>query len=89
MHQLYEGDFNKTMLFELEEQDSSLTVVNDEYVIVENGYLQWPSTMPPLEIDNSKSAPVVLVPTVLSTAADDGNAEETNKPWKRLRPYRN
>ena len=40
-------------------------------------------------IDNSRPAPVVLVPTALSTAADDGNAEETNKPWKRLRPYRN
>jgi hypothetical protein len=44
MHQLREGDFNKTMSFKLEVQDASLTV-NGAYVIVDNGYkyLQWPS----------------------------------------------
>ncbi len=48
MHQLCEGDFDKSMSFELKVQESSLTV-NGAYVIVDNGYLHFPSTVPPLK----------------------------------------
>ena len=54
MHQLCKGDFNKTMSFNLEVQDASLTV-NGAYVIVDNGYLQWPSTVPPLKNSCNRS----------------------------------
>ncbi len=54
MHQLCKGDLNKTMSFKLEVHDSSITV-NGAYDIVDNGYLQWPSTVPPLKNSCNRS----------------------------------
>jgi hypothetical protein len=54
MHQLREGDFNETVSFKLEVQDASLTV-NGAYIIVDNGYLQWPSTVPPMKNSCNRS----------------------------------
>ena len=50
MNQLVrDGEFNSTMSFVLSNKDGRDVTMKGAYVIVDNGYLNWSSTVPPLK----------------------------------------
>ena len=49
MNQLRDGEFNSTMSFVLSNKDGRDVTMKGAYVIVDNGYLNWSSTVPPLK----------------------------------------
>jgi hypothetical protein len=49
MHQLREGEFDSTMLFVLTNKYGRDVTIKGAYVIVDNAYLKWPITVPPLK----------------------------------------
>ena len=49
MRQIREGQFNSTMSFVLSDEHGRDVTLKGAYVIVDNGYLTWSSTVPPLK----------------------------------------
>jgi hypothetical protein len=49
MQQLRDGEFNSTMSFVLSNEHGRDVTINGAYVIVDNGYLTWSTTVPPLK----------------------------------------
>jgi len=55
MDQLRRGLFNSTMSFELQTRAGHSISINGCYVIVDNGYLQWSTTVPPHKSSSNRS----------------------------------
>jgi hypothetical protein len=55
MHQLCEGNLNSTMNFELHTEKGMKITIDGCYVIVDNGYLQWSTTVPPYKNSANQS----------------------------------
>jgi hypothetical protein len=55
MHQLREGDLNSSMSFNLHTETGKQRTVKGCYVVVDNGYLQWPTTVPPYKHSTHRS----------------------------------
>jgi hypothetical protein len=55
MDQLKRGLFNSTMSFELQTRTGHSISINGCYVIVDNGYLQWSTTVPPHKSSSNRS----------------------------------
>lgn len=55
MHQLRDGEFDSTMSFVLSNKSGSDVTIKGAYVIVHNGYLKWPTTVPPLKHSMNRS----------------------------------
>lgn len=53
--QLQRGEFNDKMTFELKTKQRSSIIVKGAYVIVDNGYMEWFTTVPPLKDSIHKS----------------------------------
>ena len=55
MHQLREGDLNLTMNFELHTEKGKKITIDGCYVVVDNGYLQWSTNVPPYKNSANRS----------------------------------
>ena len=63
MTDLHSGAFNNTMSFDLQSkvtdqdggEEQTTRRINGAYVIVDNGYLDWSSTVPPIKNSNSRA----------------------------------